>query len=98
MADDLEDWDIVFGSVLETTSYDVDEDTVQREVESLIAEGLVETYALSSPGPEGRLVPAKAVISRLRDEYWFFPTEAGMRFYCDATGAPFPADRYVKPS
>lgn len=99
MSDDLEDWEHVLEGVRESTGRVVDGDTVQREVESLIAEGLVEPFAFSPPGPEGRLVPTKADSSRLRDEetYWFFPTEAGMRFYCDAIGAPFPAHRFAKP-
>jgi hypothetical protein len=100
MADDLEDWEHVVRGVENSMGRTVDEDTLQSEVEALIADGFVEVYELSSPGPEGRLVLAKPQNARLREEltYWFFPTEAGMRFYCDETGTPFPAHRFVEPS
>ena len=100
MADDLEDWEHVVRGVEDSMDRTIDEDTLQSEVEALVAEGLVEAYELSSPGPEGRLVPAKPQSARLREEltYWFFPTEAGMRFYCNEIGAPFPAHRFVEPS
>ena len=90
--DDLEDWEHVVGGVRESTGRAVDEETIQAEVESLTAEGLVESFTTS---PEGRLVPADVESSRFRDEEtYFFPTEAGMRFYCEAIGAPFPAHRF----
>lgn len=92
--DDLEDWEHVLQGVADSTELPVDEDAVQREMESLIRDGLVETYAMSRRS--GRLAPTKAEPGRVREErtYWFFPTEAGMRFYCDATGAPFPEHRF----
>ena len=100
ISDDLEDWERVIGDVQATTGSPVDENAVQRELEALIAEGLVETYELSSPGPEGRLVPATPKPERFREEltYSFFPTEAGMRLYCDATAPPLQRPRFVNPS
>jgi hypothetical protein len=92
MADDLEDWEHVVGRVEEETGGSADEDAIQRELEALLADGLVEAYALPSPAPESRLTPTTPDSARLRDEwtYWFYPTEAGMRLFCDATGVPFP--------
>jgi hypothetical protein len=91
--DDLEDWEHVLEGVAESTERAVDEDAIQSELESLIQEGLVEAYEPSSR--TGRLTPTKPKRSELRDElrYWFFPTEAGMRLYCNTTGAPFPTRR-----
>ena len=92
MSDDLEDWNHVVEGVRESTGRVVDEETIEREVHSLITEGHVEQFAISSPGPEGRLVP---VTTEASQPHWFFPTETGMRIYCDATGAPFPAHRFA---
>ena len=97
MADDFEDWEHVAAGVGETTGNPVDKDAVQLELELLLDEGLVNAFAVSSSGTEGRLVWTDPDRSHLREEwtYWFHPTESGMRFYCDATGAPFPTEQFT---
>jgi hypothetical protein len=97
MAADFEDWEHVLDGVKETKGEPLDEDAVERELQSLIDQGLVNAFAVVPPGPEGRLRWTEPDRSRLREEwkYWFHPTEAGMRLYCEATGSKCPTSEHA---